>query len=213
MLLGQNSNYQTNTDREVSNNEAIKNADLATICVYGLSILSALTFIFLPLVNILNSSPWQRWMGGLHGMASMLAMIVIGYAGHLAFPLLRKKSSILSQVRTLSFWSTIIAFLAVVSGIWCYTRYRAPMGGARAWLIENTPLVHFVYMEYHEFTVLFTIPLGVACTWIAWRYGDSILETENKTALYSLAIGLMLMMFFAIGGFVSGLSIAKTHGL
>ena len=84
-------------------------------------------------------------------------------------------------------------------------RYRAPVGGARAWLIENTPLVHFLYMEYHEFTVLFTIPFGVACTYISWLYGDALFKPENRTLLATLSIGLMMIMFFALGGFISGL--------
>ncbi len=63
--------------------------DIATACIYGLSLLSAGLFLFLPLVNILSPSPWQRTMGATHGTASLIATVVIGYAGHLAFPLLR----------------------------------------------------------------------------------------------------------------------------
>jgi len=190
-----------------------RSADIAAICVYGLSLLTAATFVFLPLVNFLHPSPWQRWMNGMHGLAAMLATVAVAYAGHLAFPLLRGKPSILPQIRTLSFWVTGLALLAIVSGNWAYTRYRAPMGGARAWLKENTPLVHNLYMEYHEFTVLFTIPIGAACAWIAWRYGDSMLEPKYRPVLSVVAVALMAMMFFGIGGFVTGLGVAKTHGL
>ncbi|NEP14274.1 MAG: hypothetical protein F6K14_29590 [Symploca sp. SIO2C1] len=187
--------------------------DIATICVYGLSILSAGLFLFLPLVNLLSPSPWQRSMGSIHGIATLLAVLVITYAGHLAFPLLRGVSKILPQMRTLVFWSTCLSFLAIVSGNWVYMRYRAPLGGARAWLRENTPLVHYIFMEYHEFTVLFTFPLGVACTWILWKYGDSILEKHNRPVLTATCLGLMAMMFFAIGGLVSGLNVARMHTL
>jgi hypothetical protein len=31
--------------------------------------------------------------------------------------------------------------------------------------------------------VLFTLPIGVACTLILWQYGDSILEKENRPVL------------------------------
>lgn len=191
----------------------LRNADIATNCVYGLSLLTAAAFLFLPLVNFLHPSPWHRWMNGLHGLAAMLATVIVAYAGHLAFPLLRGKSTILPQIRTLSFWASTLAFLAICSGMWSYTRYRAPINGARAWLKEHTPLVHYLYMEYHEFTVLFTIPIGVACTWIAWRYGDRILHNKNRTVLSIVAVGLMAMMFFGIGGFISGLGVAKIHGL
>jgi len=167
----------------------------------------------LPLFNLLHPSPWQRWMGAVHGFAALLATVVMVYAGHLAFPLLRGIRKILPQMRTLTFWATFLAFLAITSGNWAYMRYRAPLGGARAWLAENTPLVHFVFMEYHEFSVLFTLPLGVACTWILWQYGDSILDKQNRQVLAATSIGLMTMMFFAMGGLVTGLGIAKVHAL
>ena len=187
--------------------------DMATTCIYGLSFLSAGLFLLFPLANLLSPSPWQRSMGAVHGLASLLAIIVISYAGHLAFPLLRRVTKILPSVRTLTFWSTVLSFLAIASGNWAYMRYRAPANGARAWLRENTPLVHYLFMEYHEFTVLFTLPLGVACTWILWNYGDSILEKDNRPVLMGTCLALMAMMFFAIGGFVSGLNVAKMHTL
>jgi hypothetical protein len=192
-----------------------KQLDAAQVAVYGLSILSAGLFLLLPFVNLLHPSPWQRWMGTLHGVGSLLAMVVMAYAGHLAFPLLRGAGKILPQIRTLSFWSTLLSGLAIATGNLSYMRYRASLdnGGARAWLKENSPLGQYILMEYHEFTVLFTLPLGVACTWVLWKYGDSILEKQNRPVLTATCIGLMLMMFFAIGGMVSGLGVAKIHAL
>lgn len=195
--------------------EFLKQLDIAKVCVYGLSILSAGMFLFLPFVNLLHPSPWQRWIGTIHGFGSLLATVVAVYTGHLAFPLLRRVGKILPQMRTLTFWSTVIAFLAIATGNLAYMRYRADLkfGGARAWLKENTPLAQYVLMEYHEFSVLFTLPLGVACTWILWQYGDSILEKQNRSVLNITCIGLMAMMFFAMGGLVTGLGIAKIRAL
>jgi hypothetical protein len=189
--------------------------DIATVSVYGLAVLSAGLFLFLPLVNLLHPSPWQRSLGMIHGFGAMLSTIVVVYAGHLAFPLLRGSSKVLPQMRTLTFWSTVVASLGIATGNLAYMRYRAEpaYGGARAWLKENTPLVQYVFMEYHEFSVLFTLPLGVACTWILWRYGDSILEKHNRPVLTATCVGLMAMMFFAMGGLVTGLGIAKVHAL
>ena len=191
----------------------IQQRDIATACIYGLSLLSAGLFLFLPLVNVLSPSPWQRYMGAIHGSASLFAVVVIAYAGHLAFPLLRGNAKILPQMRTLTFWASFLSFLAIASGNWVYMRYRAPVNGARAWLRENTPLVHYLFMEYHEFTVLFTLPLGIACTWSLWKYGDSILERRNRAVLTATCFALMAMMFFAIGGLVSGLNVARIHSL
>lgn len=192
-----------------------KPLDIAQVCIYGLSFLSAGLFLFLPLVNLLHPSPWQRWLGTIHGLASMFALVVIAYAGHLAFPLLRGSAQILPQMRTLAFWSSILAFLAIASGNLAYMRYRAgaEFGGARAWLKENSPLGQYIFMEYHEFSVLFTLPLAVASAWVLWRYGDSILEKKNRPVLTATCLALMAMMFFAMGGLVSGLGVAKLRAL
>lgn len=189
--------------------------DIATVGVYGLALLSAGLFLFLPFANLLHPSPWHRSIGLIHGIGAMLTTVVVAYSGHLAFPLLRGSAKILPQMRTLTFWSTLITALGIATGNLAYMRYRADanLGGARAWLKENSPLIHYVFMEYHEFSVLFTLPLGVACTWILWKYGDSILEKQNRPVLAATCIGLMAMMFFAMGGFVTGLAIAKIHAL
>lgn len=189
--------------------------DIATLSVYGLAILSAGLFLFLPLVNLLHPSPWQRSIGLIHGIGAMLTTVVVAYAGHLAFPLLRENAKILPQMRTLTFWSTVITFLGIATGNLAYMRYRADIdfGGARAWLKEYSPLGQYVLMEYHEFSVLFTLPLGVACSWILWKYGDSILNKENRPVLTATCIALMAMMFFAMDGMVTGLGVAKIHSL
>ncbi len=189
--------------------------DIAQVTIYGLSFLSAGLFLFLPLVNLLHPSPWQRWMGAIHGMGAMLALIVMVYTGHLAFPLMRGAGKILPQMRTLAFWSTLLSFLAISTGNWAYMRYRASaeFGGARAWLKANSPLGQYVLMEYHEFSVLFTLPLTVACAWILWNYGDSILDKKNRPVLTATCVALAAIMFFAMGGMVSGLGVAKIRAL
>jgi hypothetical protein len=189
--------------------------DIAQVSVYGLSILSAGIFLLFPFVNLFHTSPWQRWMGTLHGFGSLLAMVVMAYAGHLAFPLLRGSSNILPQMRTLSFWSAILSFLAIATGNLAYMRYRAglEMGGARAWIEENSPLGQYILGEYHEFTTLFTLPISIACAWVLWKYGDSILERKNQVVLATTSVALMGLMFFAMGGMLTGLGIAKIHAL
>jgi hypothetical protein len=198
-----------------SSREMPKPLDITQVCIYGLSFLSAGLFLFLPFVNLLHPSPWQRSIGTIHGVAALLATVVAAYTGHLAFPLVRGASKLLPRLRTLIFWSTLLSFLGVVSGNWAYMRYRAGLehGGARAWLKEHSPLTQYVLMEYHEFTVLFTIPLGFACAWILWKYGDSIMDKQNRSVLSATGIALMVLMFLAMGGMVSGLGVAKIHAL
>jgi hypothetical protein len=192
-----------------------KQLDLAQVCIYGLSILSAGIFLFLPFFNILHPSPWQRSIGTIHSFSSLLATVVAVYTGHLAFPLLRGSSKILPQVRTLTFWATSIAFLAIVTGNWAYMRFNADLefGGGRAWLKENSPLVPSVLSNYHKFSGLFLLPIGVACVWILWRYGDAILEKQYRVVLSATCVALMGLMFFAMGDLVTGFGMAKIRGL
>lgn len=192
-----------------------RSLDIATVSIYGLGILSGGLFLFLPLVNLLHPSPWQRWIGTAHGVASMGALIVVAYGGHLAFPLLRGNCKILPHVRTLAFWSALLSFGAIATGNLAYMRYRADInfGGAQAWIKENSPLTQYVLSEYHSLSTLFTLPLGVTCTWILWRYGNSLLEKQNRPILTATCLTLMAMMFFSIGGLVTGLGIAKIHAL
>ncbi|MFM7440568.1 MAG: hypothetical protein ACKO2V_18555 [Snowella sp.] len=192
-----------------------RSLDIATVSIYGLAILSGILFLFLPLVNLLHPSPWQRWIGAAHGMASMGALIVMAYAGHLAFALLRGNAKILPQMRTLAFWSALLSFGAIATGNLAYMRYRADisLGGARAWLKEYSPLTQYVLMEYHEFTVLFTLPLAVTAAWVLWRYGDRILERPYRAVLTATCLAMMALMFFSMGGLVTGLGVAKIRAL
>jgi hypothetical protein len=195
--------------------ELPRSADLAQVSIYGLSFLSAGLFIFLPFANLLHPSPWQRSIGTIHSVAAFLTTIVAAYVGHLAFPLMRGTKKILPQLRTLIFWSTLLSLLGIVSGNWAFMRYRAGIehGGASAWLKINSPLTHYMVAQYHELSTVFVIPFGVACTWILWRYGDSIIAPEYRTVRAVTSIALMVLMFLAMGGMVSGLSIAKIHAL
>lgn len=192
-----------------------RSLDVATVMVYGLAILSGGLFLFLPLVNLIHPSPWQRSLGMIHGFGAMMATIVTVYAGHLAFPLLRGSAKVLPQMRSLTFWSAVVTFLSIASGNLGYMRYRAGIDfdGARAWLKIHSPLTQYVYMEYHEFSVLFTLPLAVGSAWVLWNYGDKILEKSNRPVLAGVSVAVMAMMFYAMGGFVTGLAIAKTHAL
>jgi hypothetical protein len=192
-----------------------KQLDLAQVCIYGLSILSAGIFLFLPFFNLLHPSPWQRQIGTIHSFGSLLATVVAVYVGHLSFPLLRGSAKILPQVRILTFWATAIGFLAIVSGNWAYMRFSVDLefGGGRAWLKQHSPLVPSVLSNYHKFIALFIIPLGVACPWILWRYGDAILDKQHRVVLSATCVALMEIVFFAMSDLVTGFGMAKICAL
>ncbi|MEG4518234.1 MULTISPECIES: hypothetical protein [unclassified Microcoleus] len=97
----QHSTQDSTTDLVPS--EFPKQLDIAQVSVYGLSFLSAGLFLFLPLVNLLHPSPWQRWMGTIHGMGAMWALVVMVYTGHLTFPLWQVADKTLPQMGTLAF--------------------------------------------------------------------------------------------------------------
>jgi hypothetical protein len=147
-------------DTSTATRDFPRTTDVATVSVYGLAMLSAGLFLFLPLVNLLHVSPWQRSLGTIHGCGAMLATVVFAYTGHLAFPLLRGSAQVLPQMRTLTFWSSVVSFLAIATGNLSYMRYRADAayGGARAWLRANSPLVH--YRRYRRRYNPGTVQLG-----------------------------------------------------
>jgi hypothetical protein len=180
--------------------EFSKHLNIPKVAIYGLSILSAGMFLFLPFFNLLHPILWHRWMGTIHSFAALRARVVAVYTGHLVFPLLSRVSKILPQMRTLTFSSTAVAFLGIATGNLAYMHYVADFhlsGGVRAWLKENSPLAHYLFIKFYAFSILFTLPLQVACTWIFWKYGDSILEKENGPVLTASCMTLMAMIFFA----------------
>jgi hypothetical protein len=201
---------KTSTEREFP-----KQLDLAQVCIYGLSILSAGVFLFLPFFNLLHPSPWQRSIGTIHSLGALLATVLAVYTGHLAFPLLRGSAKSLPQVRTLSLWATGLGSIAIVTGNWAYMRFNADLdfGGGRAWLKENSPLVPSVLSNYHKFSGLFLLPMGAACTWILWTYGDAILDKQHRVVLSATCVALMGLMFFAMSDLVTGFGIAKIRAL
>ena len=62
----QHSTQDSTTDLVPS--EFPRQLDIAQVSIYGLSFLSAGMFLFLPLVNLLHPSHWQRLMGTIHGI-------------------------------------------------------------------------------------------------------------------------------------------------
>jgi hypothetical protein len=58
-------------DASSTTQEFPRSLDIATVSVYGLAILSVGLFLFLPLVNLLHISPWQRSLGTMHGCGAI----------------------------------------------------------------------------------------------------------------------------------------------
>jgi hypothetical protein len=73
----QHSTPDSTTDLVTS--EFPRQLDIAQVSIYGLSFLSAGLFLFLPLVNLLHPSPWQRLIGTIHGMGAMFALNAVHF--------------------------------------------------------------------------------------------------------------------------------------
>ncbi len=57
------------------------------------------------------------------------------------------------------------------------------------------------------------LPIGAACTWILWTYGDAILEKRYRVVLSATCVAIMGLMFFAMSDLVTGFGIAKIRAL
>jgi hypothetical protein len=122
--------------------EFSKQLDIAKVAINRLDLLPVGIFLFLPLFKLLHLSPCHQWIGIIDGLRALRARIVAVHTGHLGFPLLWKVSKIFPQMRTLTFWSTVVAFLGIATGNLAYMHYIADFhkSSVRAWLEENSPI-------------------------------------------------------------------------
>lgn len=89
--------------------EFSKQLDIAKIAINRLNLLCVGIVLFLPLFNLLHL-PCHQWMGIIDGLRALRARVVV-HTRHLAFPLLWRVSKIFPQMRTLTFWSTVVSTL------------------------------------------------------------------------------------------------------
>ncbi|BAY45811.1 hypothetical protein SAMD00079811_34180 [Scytonema sp. HK-05] len=128
--------------------EFSKQLHIAKVAINRLNLLSVRMFLFLPLFNLLHLSPCHEWMGIVDGLRALRARLVV-HTGHLAFPLLCRVSKIFPQMRTLTFWSTVAAFLGIATGNLPYMHYIADchLNSVRAWLKENSS-IFFAFIKF-----------------------------------------------------------------
>lgn len=87
------------------------------------------------------------WLLNFHGLFAIVAL----YAGY------RLREALLTTNRrnhsqNTRLWSVVVLAtmgLVFASGTWLYAAYRRP-GGARDWLLENSPAWHTVWFEFKE---------------------------------------------------------------
>ena len=161
------------------------------------------------------SAPWEKLMGHsffasmatTHGIFAMLGVIIGSATGYLGWRLLLGHLKAYRDLRILATISSVLAFLAIVTGNWIYMAYRGT-GGPREFFINNFPGVHEIFFEFKEFIALFTLPIAVAATFILWKYKDSLHldESLRNTVGVMIAVGwTVLMIAFVLGSAITKL--------
>ena len=164
------------------------------------------------------SAPWEKLMGHgsfasvatTHGIFATLGVIIGSATGYLGWRLLLGHLKAYRDLRILATISSVLAFLAIITGNWIYIAYRGP-GGPREFFVNNFPEIHETFFEFKEFIALFTLPIAVAVTFILWKYKDSLhLDESLRNAVGILiAVGWTVLMI----AFVLGAAITKLMGV
>ncbi|NMG10341.1 hypothetical protein [Brasilonema sp. UFV-L1] len=89
--------------------------DIAQIPLYERNMLSVGMFLFLTFFNLLHPSSWHQWIEKIDVFGALLAKVMTVYTGYLGFHLLWGASQILSQIYTLTFWSTVVISLGLAT--------------------------------------------------------------------------------------------------
>lgn len=165
---------------------------------------AALLFLSIPCFTWLGLGTRQT-IGALHGLASMLTVIVSTFLLHLAYPLLRGREEAAKRLTGPLWITNLLTLLSVVFGNWLYIGYRAH-DGAQQWFLANSPAAHTVLMEYKEFVSLFPLPLGVAAAFLLWRHRADLHESGVGQVAAML---ITLLWVCLLIGLALGLGLAK----
>jgi hypothetical protein len=161
------------------------------------------------------SAPWEDLMGEspfaslatIHGIFATLGVIIGSATGYLGWRLLLGHLKAYRDLRILATVSSILAFLAIVTGNWIYIAYRGA-GGPREFFKANFPEIHEIFFEFKEFVALFPLPIAVAATFILWKYKDSLPMDEKLRNAVGVMIAVawtVLMIAFVLGAAITKL--------
>ena len=168
-------------------------------------IMAALFFLLIPLFNLFGLSN-HKLNSVLHGLGATLTVLLSCYVLHALYPFLRGKEGAERKLEFLLWIVNILTLLTIIFGNWIYMGYRAP-DGAQQWFLYNAPLGHLVIMEFKEFASLFPLPLGMAASFLMWRFRNYFDKVHGVSSVIALLV--TLMWIFLLIGFVFGLGISK----
>lgn len=170
-----------------------------------LGVVTAFLFSLIPVFNWLGVGN-ARWSGILHGAASTFTLLVACFVMHALFSLYRVPEAALPKlIGRLSVLNGIV-LLSIITGNWLYIAYRAP-DGAMQWFLMHAPNAHTILMEFKEFISLFPLPLGIAASFILYRFRHSL--SDMPEVKHVLAVLIVLLWMCMLAGFVFGIGLAK----
>lgn len=165
---------------------------------------AALLFLSIPCFTWLGLGTRQT-IGALHGLASMLTVIVSAFLLHLTYPLLRGREEAAKRLIGPLWITNLLTLLSVIFGNWLYIGYRAH-DGVQQWYLANAPAAHTVVMEYKEFVSLFPLPLGLAAAFLLWRYREDL---HGSGVAHVVTMLITLLWICLLIGLATGLGLAK----
>lgn len=168
-------------------------------------IIALLLLIALSASDFLFPSEYKL-KAGVHGLSSILAVVVGTFLTHRALPLIKGMHVRLESLRRWLLAATLLNLTGAISGNWIYMRYRGE-GGPREWILEHIPAFHNVLMEFKEFVSLFPFPLMAIATFILYYYGLPIQLRRDISRFVGITI--LISWSFLMLGFVAGLVLAK----
>lgn len=151
-----------------------------------------------PLENLFLSTKWSV-VGAIHGSLGSIIFISGGIAVYLGYRLLTGQLESLHDLRTATLVTTLAALATIFFGNWIYIGYRMP-GMIQDYFLEHTPELHLIFFEFKENIALFTIPLGVAATFILYRYGDELRAHSWLRTMVFILLALVFLFFLVTFG-------------
>ena len=200
--------WRTMSDSSKSPEEprAKTNWTLAYWIVGAVAVVTLLALLAAPVARLLGDSRYAI-PSALHGVSSIVYLIVATVLAYLAYLLYTDRLQSYHDLKILASLSAVFSFTTIFFGNWIYIYYRAT-DGPRTYFLENDPEIHEFFFEFKEFIALFTLPLSVAAASIILREGDHLRArplTRQAVAVLLLLAWLFLLVTFGLGAAITKL--------
>lgn len=172
----------------------------------AVALTALLALVTAPMADLLGDSEYAI-PAALHGVASLVYVIVATVLAYLAYLLYADRLEAYHDLKILSLLSAAFSALTILFGNWIYIYYRAT-GGPRAYFLETNPPVHEFFFEFKEYLALFTLPLSVAAASIIVREGPHLRArplTRQVVAVLLVLAWVFLLVVFGLGAAITKL--------